>query len=405
MNQIKLRWLVVEDALRDRQGHWFEYVSTFKQGFNDLGDEVTLLADRQAQPFIIQALGAQPVLPQSIWHRMGDGAGVLTRYLRVPLHGLQTVMAVGRYLRQFSNFDVIFVPTVLVHHLLGWVYLIKRQIKKHPIRVILFFPNAPVVHNLSDNTYTWTPSPTTALLRFLLKSLTDEVNSGKVVLGAETYAMQRALTTLTGLPFTYFPHPVAPLPAPEQERAPNSKLVMASYGGARQEKGSDILFQAVTKFSDRYPHAPVQFILQCLQGFDDERQGLNNNPAVEWITRYFMEGEYAQYLGQTDVMLLPYRPGSYALRVSRVVIDALVNGIPVVVTGGTTLAEQASQWGAALLCDSEDVYSFVEAMGQMVQQQEKLRSRAKERMSMAQDHFSVANFKRCYLYSRNLESL
>jgi len=32
-----MRWLIVEDALRDRKGHWLEYVSTFVRDLQALG--------------------------------------------------------------------------------------------------------------------------------------------------------------------------------------------------------------------------------------------------------------------------------------------------------------------------------------------------------------------------------
>ena len=35
-----MKWVIVEDALRDRRGHWLEYVSTFVRGLTALGDEV-----------------------------------------------------------------------------------------------------------------------------------------------------------------------------------------------------------------------------------------------------------------------------------------------------------------------------------------------------------------------------
>ena len=67
--------LIVEDALRDRKGHWFEYLGAFARELRALSDQVTVLADRAAEPFLVEQLQVQPVLPASIWHRMGDGAG------------------------------------------------------------------------------------------------------------------------------------------------------------------------------------------------------------------------------------------------------------------------------------------------------------------------------------------
>jgi hypothetical protein len=68
-----MKWLIVEDALRDRTGHWLEYVSTFVRGLTALGgDEVQVLCDRKAEGFILEQTGARPVLPESIWHRMSE---------------------------------------------------------------------------------------------------------------------------------------------------------------------------------------------------------------------------------------------------------------------------------------------------------------------------------------------
>ena len=49
-----MRWLIVEDALRDRKGHWFEYLGTFDRELRVLGDDVVILADRSAEPFLVE---------------------------------------------------------------------------------------------------------------------------------------------------------------------------------------------------------------------------------------------------------------------------------------------------------------------------------------------------------------
>ena len=134
-----MRWLIVEDALRDHKGHWFEYLGTFARELRALGDNVTILSDRSAESFLVEQLQAQSVLPASIWHRMGDGAGPVRRYLRVPVHAWQTYRTIKKYLRggtsierhqlgkiemngspgesvrsgRGAEVDVIFVPTVL----------------------------------------------------------------------------------------------------------------------------------------------------------------------------------------------------------------------------------------------------------------------------------------------------
>jgi glycosyltransferase involved in cell wall biosynthesis len=419
-----MRWLIVEDALRDRKGHWFEYLGTFARELHALGYDVTILADSSAEAFLIEQLQVQPILPASIWHRMSDGAGVCRRYLRVPVHAWQTYFVMRRFFRRGEKFDVIFVPTVLVHHLLSWTLLIKRVLKQTSSRVILFFPNTPVQLDLKTNEPSWLRAPTAKLFHRLIRSLRDEVKQGRVILGTETQPMRAALTQLTGVPFTYFPHPMTTGENAETLKAENQKsgkqkiesgnqisnassskfplsalenhpstITFGSYGSARYEKGSDLLVAAVDEFCRHYPDSRVQFVLQSVDGDAKLWARLKENPRVRLISNYFANGEYARQLHETDVVLLPYHRSSYALRVSRVVIEAMVHGIPVVVTQGTTLASQAEEFGAAVLCEDENVESLVAAIETMKRNYESLAASARERQAKARKHFSVEHFR------------
>ena len=397
-----MKWLIVEDALRDKKGHWFEYIGTFEKELRALGDDVTILADRSAEPFILRQLQAQPVLPDSIWHRMGDRAGALRRYLRVPIHGWKTYCAVRKYLRSGKKYDVVFVPTVLVHHLLGWVWLMKRVLNKTPGRVLLFFPNTPIQLDLKTNEAFWQAAPTAKLFNRLIRFLKREVAQNRVILGAETHPMREALTRLTGVPFTYFPHPVeVELTSDLQPPAPVSgspdsdlrPLTFSFFGSARNEKGSDILITAVDEYCRRYPVSRARFVLQSVGGDALPWERLKKNPRVGLISNYFTDGEYARRLNQTDVMLLPYRRSSYGLRVSRVVIEAVVHGIPVIATRGTTLAEQAKEFGAVVLCEEENIDSLVEAIREMEQNFPTMRQTAESKKTHARQSFSVATFR------------
>ena len=168
---------------------------------------------------------------------------------------------------------------------------------------------------------------------------------------------------------------------------------MASYGGARYEKGSDLLIAAVDEFCRRYPDSQVLFVLQCVGGDVEQWEKLQGNPKVRLIPDYFADGEYARQLAATDVLLLPYRRSSYDLRVSRVVIEAMVHGIPVVATRGTTLAIQAEEFGAAVLCEDENAESLVAAIHEVEQRFGELNQRAELRKQNACEYFSVRFFR------------
>ncbi len=422
-------WWIVEDALRDRKGHWVEYLQTLQRGLAAKGDQVRFLASRECVPDVAAELEADPVLPKSIWGRMSDGAPRWRRLLRIPAHGFATYRAISKLLDDcaaphapgFSPTrrtdepegkppatralpDLIFVPTVLVHHLLGWVPLIKWKLRSLPCRVLLFFPNAPL--DLSDDGVArLSPDPTAKLFRIGIRSLAKEVASGKVILGAETRPMVKALTDVTGVPFTYLPHPVElsgaralvtrhPSPA-----AADNPIVFGCYGAARYEKGSDFLQRAIRQVLETHPNMPARFAFQWLDDFSDASGVLCRldpwllaHPKVQVFRELFSEGGYESQLGKTDVMILPYR-NAYRLRVSRVVIEAMNLGIPVIATQGTTLREQANEFGVVTACEEGSADDLVRAILSVVQNFEGLRAAAQAKIEASRSHFSVAEFR------------
>ena len=396
-----LEWLIVEDSLEDRKGHWFEYLGGFCRELPLLGDRVTWLVSRNATPEVVSSFGAFPILPESAFRKVSDSAPAWKRYLRIPLHAWKSFFAMQGFLKGKKPCDIIFLPTVIVHHLLGWFFLVKTILRGSGTKVLFFFPNLPI--RLNAGVPALDGSPTAQLTRILLRGLSSEVRAGSVILGVETLAMKRAAEEVFGIPFTYFPHPVQTLGStPSTTLAVDSTpLRCACYGAARFEKGSDLLVSAIERYLHRFPESHVRFIFQWVDDFPG-RDGtmakipemLMNHPKVEIISRFFAEGEYDQWLKETDILLLPYRSSSYDLRVSRVVIEALVNGIPAVVTAGTTMAQQIRDFGSGVTCENENIESIVSAISEAEGQQSFLAVLAKERQRSACEHFSVNKFRK-----------
>lgn len=413
-----MKWLIVEDALKDRWGHFLEYDTNFFVATQALGDEVVLLCDRNAEDYVVSALDAQPVLPRSIWHRMSDRAGLLRRYLRLPVHAVATFFAMRRYFATHpmnppapgGDPVLIFVPTVLVHHLLGWYLLLKFGNCPPDARILLFFPNLPLEMDGSDNAR-WNGSPTTKLMAWLFQQLRPFVEQRRVVLGAETEAMRQSLAQLIGMPVIYLPHPIEPPPpdGTDHRRAEGDPLLFACYGTARAEKGSDVLQSAIERIVlDEGGHAvglpPLRFAIQWIEDFvtDDGRkvgvsEQLSNSGKVDYIRRYFVGDEYEQRLRQTDAMVLPYLASSYNVRVSRIVIEAMVHGIPVIASEGTTVWRQARDFGAGLSFKEGDTAALADAMRHLALHFEKYSREAKQAVERARAHFSVSTFRRLFL--------
>jgi hypothetical protein len=416
-----LRWWIVEDALCERKGHWFEYLRTFQHGLVAEGDQVRFFASRECLAEVAREFKAEPLLPKSIWSRMSDGAPKWRRLLRIPAHALATYRAISQLLDGCSAPnapssqlpadralpDLIFVPTVLVHHLAGWLPLVRRKLRSVPTRVLLFFPNTPLESD-ANGQLRLAGEPTAKLFRWYIRRFAPEVASGKVVLGAETRPMAKALSDITGVSFTYLPHPVdfsAEASTAVVDNLPenNRPLLCGAYGAARADKGSDLLQKAVRQLLEESPEIPAKFALQWIKDFRDEHGNmvscdpwLRDHPKVEVIDEYFVGDRYREQLRKTDILLLPYGK-DYRLRVSRVVIEALVQGKPVVVAAGTTLEDQSREFGASVAFDNRSVASLVQALKEAVADIAKLGVQAHGQAPAARDHFSVATFRNILL--------
>ena len=148
---------------------------------------------------------------------------------------------------------------------------------------------------------------------------------------------------------------------------------------------------------------PLRFVIQWVEDFRDGEgnlvsmsSSLLKHPQVEVIGRYFEGTEYEKRLAETDVMVLPYR-SPYQLRVSRVAIEAIINGIPVIATRGTTLFEQAQEYGEAVSCDELTPESLAAAILVAAERVDAMRWRARKKANLATESFSVKFFRNILL--------
>ena len=121
--------------------------------------------------------------------------------------------------------------------------MIKRVLNRSKSRVLLFFPNTPVYLDEKTSEPKWQMAPTSKLFNRLICSLSSEVEQGRVILGAETRPMQAALTQLTGVPFTYFPHPVA-----VDINAETLKAEIRKFGLQEVQSGNQIPDVGISEF-------------------------------------------------------------------------------------------------------------------------------------------------------------
>jgi glycosyltransferase involved in cell wall biosynthesis len=114
---------------------------------------------------------------------------------------------------------------------------------------------------------------------------------------------------------------------------------------------------------------------------------------VVLLDHFFVGDEYSEALAQTDVMILPYRLHSYRLRGSRVALEAMVNGIPLIAPRESSIAEQMNEYGAGVLFEDGNVASLVEAIVSMHRDFGAVRRQAEARRAAARAEFSIERFR------------
>lgn len=390
-----MKWLIVEDALKTRNGHWLEFVGTFKIGLSELGDAVEILGPQDADRSVIEELGMQAILPLSLWCRAKNSSRLrraydLASWLRASFGVL------WKKLGQLPADSIVFVPTVGIPHLILWWALIQSRAVPKGVRIVLFFMATPVRLSEQGRPEAWGLGG--RLFFKILGFLANDAHAGIVVLAAETQPLCDALSSLSGAKFTMLPQPVRTMfdVATSYTSRP---MVIGSYGPPRHEKGSDVLLEAIARYLQTTGRQDIRFAVQWTEDFTlpdgtevTVPESLRADPRFESINQVFAAGEYASWLQKTSIVVLPYRD-DYALRGSRVVLEAMIHGIPVIVSEKTTLADHMLQFGVGMMTSGNDASALSEALRQAIDSADRLMVQARDKASVAQQEFSVANFR------------
>jgi glycosyltransferase involved in cell wall biosynthesis len=396
-----MRILILEEALQNGAGHWPVYLGDITRGLRQAGDTVDLLAHRQADPALLASLHATAWLSRSCWsdpRAQGQVGGIH--------HALRFARELRRWLRQQRQpYQWICSLTMRLPHLLAYTLLVRSGQIPTDSRCLLLFVQGFGVYGGHDQPLRCPATPSDRLAAWCFQRLRASVASGQVLLAAETAAMQEELAAFSGLPITLFPHPVAISvqgsanpPAVERPRA--GPITITCPGFARYEKGSDMLLQAIRKLWAQPRFAEVHLVCQWPQPFAmpdgtmlSPPTDLLNDPRLEFLNHNLDSGAYRSLLERSDLIVLPYRSESYHNRVSRVAIEALLLGVPLLAMVGTWAAELAATSRNDLLIEGESAEHIAEALSQAVDSLNALAAQAiVHRTAVAKVH-SVDRFR------------
>ena len=215
------------------------------------------------------------------------------------------------------------------------------------------------------------------LYQAMWRDCPDSLKSG-IALCVRTPNEATAVQQLLGTKAHVLPSPLAP---PSQSRARigeavSPQMIVSFVGNARYEKGCDLLPDIVRECS----LLDVRFVFQVkpdtFEGFDmSALLALRSRPNVE-IHEVPLSREDYHALIANSVVLLPYRSGAYRLRHSGIYTEAKCLGAPVIVPGGTWMADDVKSRGNGLVFEEHNANAIARSIARAQGDLGALRERA-----------------------------
>jgi glycosyltransferase involved in cell wall biosynthesis len=393
-----------EEALQSGTGHWPLYIGDIVRAFRQAGHQADVLAHRQADPGLLAELNATPWFLRNCWTEPSRQGGI--GGLR---HSLRYGREVSAWLRRHPDVRWVCALTMRLQHLLAFSWLCRRPLHRGHCRYLLLFVQGFGVYQGPGLPVVFPPTASTRLARWCFRRLAPAVRSGRVVLAAETRAMQAELEAFSQLPVRLFPHPVSlpaefSTPSPRPAEFGNSGITITCPGFARYEKGNDLLQEACRQLFAAEPQLDLQVISQWPQPFSlpDGFQAAPD-PALlasgrfQLINDSLNRAAYAALLARSDLIVLPYRRSSYHNRVSRVAIEAALHGIPLVFMSGTWCEEVVELTGAGVAIAEETPEAVFQALRSALHQLPVLRQRARQAKALVGERYSAGRFRQLLL--------
>lgn len=397
--------LIVEEALKNYTGHWYEYNKAVTEFNRHAGIEVTIAAHKTVSIEVVNELNAIPLFAYTNWDGIYHSSSAIKRYLGIIRHNWYVYKTLDKFLSSSEGFDCIFVPTVIIYHWIAWLFLLKKYQGKKFKRLVLFIRNN--AGSYPNNSTQPVFEKHTIILKKILQQYCKYIKSEVVCLGTDSKRHATEYNLLAGVDVKVFPHPKTELDDLHENlnnvnNHATKAVVISCLGPARLEKGIDILQQAILHLLTNKPALNAKFIIQWnrdifnIDGSKVERYSeLERSDKVQFLTSDLSSEEYNHYLTTSDCIILPYRRQGYYTRLSGIAVEAAMLGIPIIYTKDTWLEDAVSEYGAGLGVENENYLDLAEKIDLMVSDIDKYQSEAIKKSLLARNYHSQDNFLQC----------
>lgn len=393
------RLLIVEEALKDRVGHWYEYNKAIVEEARSRGIEVTLLVHQDIEQDVCEELQATPWFPVTSWDQGYYHPNAILRYLGIVKHNLLVARLMMKYFKKAPESDVVLVPTVVLYHWLAWRWLTAIGSKRWFKKLVLTTRNNAGEYDSNTDSYRFNASA--KVLAKVLRSFKGLVQSGVVEMASDSSKLAEQYNSLCGVPFHTYPHPRIVLDAPLKSvsRETSSRLIISALGPPRYEKGSDLVVGAILKLLEFYPDLPVKYVIHWTNSVFlpsgqkvELPQTLEQEENVKVIRSSLSSEAYQALLDESDLLLLPYRRAQYHARLSGIAIEAFQSGASCICMSNTWIEDCMNTVGSGLSITEESIDALVEGIIKYIENCETYHSLATDRMSLAQGVHSSGAF-------------
>lgn len=151
----------------------------------------------------------------------------------------------------------------------------------------------------------------------------------------------------------------------------NNRLTIGFFGGARFDKGFDLLPEIIEKTIRKYPN--VYFYIQAYR--DQGKQMISEIEKLHYISKchpdkieivdnYLSDLEYAQAMRKCSIILIPYRTGYgyYNKNTSGILTEVIACGAWAIVPSGTWMAAQSNNYSKIVTFDGQNHQSILKSI-------------------------------------------
>lgn len=400
------RILIVEEALRDREGHWFEYNRATKAALQEVGDiDVAMLGNITMEPSVASELDAVPHFRYTVWDQIYNQPQAWRRYLGILRHNKRLYSDLARYLKRSQPYDTVFAPTVVLHHLVGYHRIAKRFGGGRLQQLVLLIRNNIALYDSQGNR---TFRSTARFWKWAIQRFRPLIAAGRVRFVTDSERLADEYEELTGIRFEVLPHPslvgmsTGHVEAPIGDDDTLKTLKIFLPGPARHEKGVARLLEATKLLADKTLERKIEITLQWREPFelpDGSSIGPNDihnyeseNVSFRIIREPLSSDGYLKELNDADAIILPYRREVYYARISGVAVEAMMLGKPLLFTADTWIDTICQQFNLGVGMD-DNASGVASTLATIADEMPELKSKAIAKQSAVADFFSAKAFR------------